>query len=99
MTTSVEAGQYLAVLLNPFRGGEEKNRTILDGCLRLPNLFPLPGTDDERRFIVASWLTDSDHLFWEVWHAQHVVGILGLTRIVPGLDALAPFVFFDRQLL
>ena len=54
-------------------------------------LFPLPGSDEQRKFIVAAWLTDTNHLFWEVWHQQHVVGILGLTRIVPGLDALAHF--------
>jgi len=35
---------------------------------------------------------------WEVWYHGAVIGVLGLTRIVPGLDALAHFAFFDRQL-
>src|SRR5256885_1606953 len=101
MTTphAVVSGQYLAVLLDPFRGGEQKNQAILDGCLRLPNLFPLPGSQEERRFIVAAWLTDANNLFWEVWHQQQIVGIIGLTRVIPGLDALAHFGFFDKQLL
>src|SRR5437879_13023796 len=98
MVAPVVAGQFLAVPLDAFRGGDAKNDAILTGCISLPNLFPLPGDAQQRKFIVAAWLTDANHLFWEVWQQRTVVGILGLTRIIPGLDALAHFAFFDKQL-
>ena len=97
--TSVEAGQYLAV---PFRYDERRaavNERLIAGCLELPNLFPIPLDELSRKIAVAAWLTDANHLFFEVWHNRTIVGILGLTRVVPGLDALAHFAFFDRQLL
>jgi len=99
VTEEVSAGQYLAVMYNPFVGNPAKNDTILDGCVNLPNLFPLPGTIQERRIIIASWLTHPEHLFWEVWRGGNVIGILGLSRIIRGLDALGHFAFFDRQLV
>ena len=95
----MEVGQYLAV---PFRFDERRavvNDRLIQGCLQLPNLFPIPLDELSRRVAVAAWLTDPNHVFYEVWLNQTLCGILGLTRIVPGLDALAHFAFFDRQLL
>lgn len=100
MTQSdVAVGQYLAV---PFHFDERRaaiNETLLTGCLHLPNLFPLPISEGERKAAVAAWLTDPNNLFWEVWLKGSLVGILGVTRIVIGLDGLAHLAFFDRQLL
>src|SRR5437879_4298693 len=97
--TSVEAGQYLAI---PFRYDERRaavNERLIAGCLELPNLFPIPLDELSRKIAVAAWLTDANHLFFEVWHNRTIVGIIGITRVTPGLDALAHFAFFDRQLL
>ena len=97
-TTS--AGQYLAVPYNAFTGSPSKNDTILDGCLTLPNIFPVPlGSDMERKLAVAWWLNDPKNLSWEVWRGGTLVGVCGYTRIVAGLDALAHFAFWDRELL
>ena len=99
MSEPVSAGQYLAIAYDPFRGNPAKNDVILNGCVNLPNLFPLPGTAEERRVIIASWLTKPEHLFWEVWRGSDVMGILGLSRVIVGLDAVGHFAFFDRQLV
>ena len=53
MTTSVEAGQYLAV---PFRFDERRaavNERLIAGCLDLPNLFPVPLDTLSRKIVVA----------------------------------------------
>lgn len=97
--TDVTVGQYLAVPYSPFTGNPAKNDVILDGCVNLPNLFPLPGTPHERKIIIAAWLTDPDHFFWEVWRSGACIGILGLSRVIVGLDAVGHFAFFDRQLV
>src|SRR4029077_20047315 len=90
----VEVGQYLPLPL-PVRN-ETVSKVILDGCANLP-LFPLPLSIEQRHLATASWVTDPDHLVWEVWHRGTICGILGISRIVVGLDALAHFAFFDRQ--
>ena|SRR5256712_4741876 len=96
--SEVGSGQYLAVPYDPFSTKAEHNEAILNGCVNLPNLFPLPGTVEERKVIIASWLTKPEHLFWTVWSCGNVVGVLGLSRIIVGLDALAHLAMFDRQL-
>lgn len=98
MTENVGVGQYLAVPYSPFTTKPEHNDAILAGCLNLPNLFPLPLTEDEKKIAVASWITKPDHLFWSVWAGGNVIGMIGLTRIIVGLDALAHLAFWDRQL-
>jgi RimJ/RimL family protein N-acetyltransferase len=97
--SSQTVGQYLAVpfAFNPRR--EAVNEALLAGCLHLPNLFPIPGSATERKIAVATWLTDPNHLFWEVWQKGELIGILGVTHIIVGLDATAHLAFFDRQLL
>lgn len=80
---------------------ELKNGKILAHCSTMSNLFPLPWSEDERKVLVANILTDSKNLYWEVWKKppMELVGLLILTRIVPKLDALAHFAFFDRHLV
>lgn len=97
--TEVQVGQYLAVPYAPMTLKEEHNAAILSGCADLPNLFPLPYGEYDRKVIAATWLTDPNHCFWAVWRGGTVVGIVGLSRIIVGLDALAHLAFFDRQLL
>ncbi len=94
----VQVGQYLAVPFVFNERREKTNETILNGLARLP-LFPLPLSVDERKVAAASFLTDPDNLVWEVWRGSELVGILSLSRILRGLDAVGHFAFFDRQLL
>lgn len=97
--TEVQVGQYLAVPYAPLTLKEEHNAVILQGCADLPNLFPLPYGEYDRKVVAAAWLTDPKHCFWAVWRGGNVIGIVGLSRIIVGLDALAHLAFFDRQLL
>lgn len=96
--TEVQVGQYLAVPYAPLTLKEQHNATILSGCADLPNIFPLPYNEYDRKVIAAAWLTDPKNVFWAVWQGGDIVGILGLTRIIVGLDATAHLAFFDRQL-
>ena len=66
--------------------------------MNLPNLFAMPWDEDRRRLAIASWLTGLQNCFWSVWTGGTVVGMIGLTRIIVGLDAQAHLAFFDRQL-
>jgi hypothetical protein len=98
LSDAVASGQYLAV---PFHFSERRphvNTVIVEGCINLP-LFPLPMTADERRVATASFLTNPEHLVWEVWRGGDLCGVLTLSRITKGLDALAHLAFFDRQLI
>jgi len=100
----VAAGSYLCVPYRWNHGDPAKNETILAHCSTIANLFPLPTSEDERKVIVAQTLTDTKNYVWEVWKRSPLtplsfVGILVLTRVVPKLDALAHFVFFDRHLV
>lgn len=94
----VEVGQYLAIPFVPSLHRPHVNERILEGCVNLP-LFPLPLTPDERRVAVAAHLTNPSNIAWEVWKNGDVRGIFLLSRVVPGLDALAHLAFFDRQLV
>ena len=54
-----------------------------------------------RLSVVSYMLARSDARVWEVWaetaSGLDVVGILYLTRIVPGVDAVAHYAFFDGK--
>jgi len=89
----------IAVPFNLRDGDERKAARILDGVLALPNFFPLPGTQDERRLLIAGLLTNGSNRVWEVWNGGEICGIFILTAIAPRLDGEAHFAFFDRQLL
>lgn len=54
----------------------------------------------DRMRAVANALSDPTARVWEVWKndSDEVVGILYLTKIIPGCDALAHYVFFDGDL-
>lgn len=51
------------------------------------------------RATVAAMLAAPDTRTWEVWREGELVGVLYLTKIVPGVDAKAHYVFFDRKLV
>ena len=83
----------------PFEGAADKNEHILAACEAHPERFTLPLTRDDIRLTVASYLTNPQHLVWEVWNDGTFCGIFMLSRIVPQSDALWHFVFFDGDLM
>jgi hypothetical protein len=55
----------------------------------------------ERLECVSRVLSDPKARVWEVWRVDgefEVVGIIYLTNVIPGCDALAHYVFFDSDL-
>jgi hypothetical protein len=52
----------------------------------------------DRMMAVSVALSDPRARVWEVWNESSVVGILYLTKIQPGCDALAHYAFFDSDL-
>lgn len=88
----------LAVPFHPLNVNERTAQTLLDGMLSVPAIFPVPGSVEERRVLIASVLSDPLNRTWLVWNGRSLTGVLLLTHIIPQVDAQAHFVFFDRTL-
>ena len=88
----------LAVPFLPLSTSDKTATLLLDGMLSVPAIFPLPGTTEERRILIASVLSDPLNRVWLVWHGPTLVGVLLLTHVIPKVDAQCHFVFFDRTL-
>ena len=88
----------IAVPFQPLQLTERTADLLLQGMLSVPAIFPVPGTADERRVLIASVLADPLNRVWLVWQRGVLIGTLLLTHIVPRVDAQAHFVFFDRTL-
>lgn len=88
----------LAVPLNPLNVTDKTATALLDGMLSVPAIFTTPGTPEERRILIASVLSDPLNRTWLVWNGGTLMGVLLLTHIIPKVDAMAHFVFFDRTL-
>jgi hypothetical protein len=77
---------------------------ILSEMVRFETMFTdYQKEDDTRKAAVAASLTKLDSFTWEVWELENqlpidLVGILHLSQIVPGQDAVAHYVFFDGDL-
>lgn len=76
----------------------------MDGIVAHESIFTdYVSDDDTKKLTVASFLTKPDSVVWEVWRTEHslpvdVVGILYLTRVRWGQEAVAHYVFFDGDL-
>lgn len=88
----------LAVPFQPFAVTERTAQLLLDGMLSVPAIFPVPGTPEHRRMLIASVLSNPLNRVWLVWNGSALIGALLLTNIEPQIDAEAHFVFFDRVL-
>ena len=88
----------IAVPLQPLNLTERTAELLLQGMLSVPAIFPVPGSPDERRVLIASVLSDPLNRVWLVWQGGVLTGVLLLTHIIPQVDAQAHFVFFDRTL-
>ena len=86
----------------PYRwnvGDPSKNSKILDEFVAHPEWCTIPLEGDELRVVAAAALTAPDSSAWECWREGELVGILLLTRVVPKVDALFHFLFFDHNLV
>jgi len=88
----------IAVPLQPLNLTERTADLLLQGMLSVPAIFPVPGSPEERRVLIASVLSDPLNRVWLVWQHGVLIGVLLLTHIIPQVDAQAHFVFFDRTL-
>lgn len=88
----------IAVPLNPLNVTDKTATTLLDGMLSVPAIFTTPGTQEERRILIASVLSDPLNRVWLVWNDSTLLGCLLLTAIIPKVDAQCHLVFFDRTL-
>lgn len=77
---------------------EARNATVLDSVAGLPNMFPVVSSVEERRLVVAQYLTNPENVCWGIWRGGALCGILLLTRVTPGVDALCHIAFFDKCL-
>ena len=96
---SVEEGTYLAVVFDPERGGPGKLEALLAYAVAHPEWFSTPVAEEDRAEVAWSILSHPQHLAWEVWRGEALVGILLLTDISPKVDARLHFLFFDRNLV
>lgn len=78
---------------------DEKLRVILGAALEHPQWFGVESTAEHRAEAAYWLLTQPNHLTWEVWRGEELVGILLLWRITPKVDALFHFAFFDANLV
>lgn len=98
---AVETPQYMAVPMDlTVPNGAAKLALILDYARRDPQYFGGDQFDADGRAEYAYWMiTHPHHVVFEVWRGDALVGILVLWRIMPRVDALLHFVFFDRNLV
>lgn len=89
----------VALPFDPLTQTEATAQKLLDGMVASQNIFPVPGTLEERTVLIASILSDPRNRVWTVWRGADLCGVLLLTDIVPRIDAHCHFVFFDHQLL
>lgn len=62
-----------------------------------PGWFSTPAGADASVLMAASLVADTArNITYEVWRDQDLVGVLLLSKVVPGVDALFHFVFMDQ---
>lgn len=92
-------GAFIVVPYDPLVGDPTKNTRILDQLCARPQWTRVPLDPARLRANYAALLTDPRHGVFEVWRGGDLVGILSLTGVVPGVDAILHFVFFDGNLV
>lgn len=71
------------------------------GCVSVAHLHEMCPACLSRMHRVAAMLAAPDSRAWEVWNLEGdatPVGLVLLTQVVPGHDAIAHYVFFDERL-
>jgi len=77
----------------------EHSHKLLDEFEAHPAFVSVPASREERRRIGAMVLTNPENRVWGVWRGGELLGVLVLTRVLEGLDALLHFMFLDQNLV
>lgn len=105
----VATSRYEAIPFTPSPERAEVVSAIMRGVLQFETVFndyvkPCDGVCGQcaecfRALSAVSYmLAKADSRTWEVWGEDGLVGVLYLTEVLPGVDAKAHYVFFDRKL-
>lgn len=96
-----ETGPRRLIVL-PFQwhlGDPARLTLILDELVARPQWMNIPMSAEDLRKNYAAHLTNPANGIYEVWQGGTLVGILTLHGIVPGMEAILHFVFFDGNLV
>ena len=91
-----------SLIVLPFRwnqGDPRRLTLILDELVARPQWMNIPMSSEDLRGHYAHHLTNPANGVFEVWQGGTLVGILTLHGIVPGMEAVLHFVFFDGNLV
>lgn len=100
--TATEAPAVPHLIVVPFRwdqGDPRRLSVILDELVARPQWMNIPMGPEDLRKHYAHHLTNPSHRIYEVWQGGTLVGILTLHGIVPGMEAILHYVFFDGNLV
>lgn len=89
-------------IIAPYTIGTEphpKHTIILDQLCARPQWTQTPMTATQRRANFALLLSDPNNGVYEVWQGANLVGILTLHGVIPGVEAVFHFAFFDSNLV
>lgn len=90
---------YIVIPYSLTEGPREKHTLILDQLCARQQWTMTPMTYEERRANFATHLTNPQNGVYEVWQGSNLVGILGLHGVIPGVEAIFHFAFFDSNLV
>lgn len=104
---SPEYGHYILCPYTLGAPGNPKHSLILDQLCARPYWTQAPMSPDDLRrnyaLLLSKGLTDvatqPEYGIFEVWRGGTLVGILTLHGIIPGIEAVLHFVFFDGNLI
>jgi RimJ/RimL family protein N-acetyltransferase len=89
----IYAKRYHWATANPY-----ETTALLDAFVAKPEFLTRPYTPDEIRAIGAHLLSDPGHFIWTTYDEHRLTGVVILTRIIVGVDALLHFFFIDESL-
>ena len=90
-------------LVNANDAAFRKQQILLGTLTKVESVFSNYSLGPDVQAIVAKAVTTPDNLVWEAWREQGTkvvdfVGILRLSKVLPGCDATADYFFFDGKL-
>lgn len=98
MAVETSGGRLWAVPLHLNPAVPDKHTPLFDHLVAHPYWFSVSLDPDEVRREAAGGLCLPDTRAWEVWEETTMVGLLVLTKLLPGLDATVHFTFWRTNL-